>query len=97
MLPEKRNYKAGGQVMTEAAIDGALHRDLYVSLGEPLAGQAWAVRLYVKPFVRCIWLGALMIALGGLLSAADKRYRRRISAKKPSVASADALSKAAAS
>jgi len=97
MLPEKRNYKAGGQVMTEAAIDGALHRDLYVSLGEPLAGQAWAVRLYVKTFVRCIWLGALMIALGGLLSAADKRYRRRISAKKPSVASADALSKAAAS
>jgi len=51
----------------------------------------------VKPFVRCIWLGALIIALGGLLSAADKRYRRRISAKKPSVASADALSKAAAS
>ncbi|MGB0669641.1 MAG: heme lyase CcmF/NrfE family subunit, partial [Porticoccaceae bacterium] len=85
LLPEKRNYKAGGQVMTEAAIDAALHRDLYVSLGEPLAGEAWAVRLYVKPFVRCIWLGALMIALGGLLAAADKRYRRRVTAKKAAV------------
>ena len=85
MLPEKRNYRASGQVMTEAAIDGALHRDLYVSLGEPLAGQAWAVRLYVKPFVRCIWLGALMIALGGLIAAADKRYRRRVTAKKAAV------------
>ena len=77
MLPEKRNYKAGGQVMTEAAIDAALSRDLYVSLAEPLEGQAWAVRLQVKPFVRCIWLGGLMIALGGLLAAMDKRYRRR--------------------
>ncbi|MDG1311141.1 MAG: heme lyase CcmF/NrfE family subunit [Porticoccaceae bacterium] len=85
MLPEKRNYRASGQVMTEAAIDGALHRDLYVSLGEPLTGEAWAVRLYVKPFVRCIWLGALMIALGGLLAAGDKRYRRRAVAKKVSL------------
>jgi len=77
LLPEKRAYAAGGQVMTEAAIDAALSRDLYVSLGEPLAGQAWAIRLYVKPFVRCIWLGALLIALGGIIAAADKRYRRR--------------------
>jgi cytochrome c-type biogenesis protein CcmF len=77
MLPEKRNYKAGGQVMTEAAIDAALSRDLYVSLAEPLAGQAWAIRLQVKPFVRCIWLGGLMIALGGLLASLDKRYRRK--------------------
>ena len=77
MLPEKRNYKAGGQVMTEAAIDAALSRDLYVSLAEPLAGKAWAIRLQVKPFVRCIWLGGLMIALGGLLASLDKRYRRK--------------------
>ena len=77
MLPEKRSYKAGGQVMTEAAIDAALSRDLYVSLAEPLEGQAWAIRLQVKPFVRCIWLGGLMIALGGLIAAMDKRYRRR--------------------
>jgi cytochrome c-type biogenesis protein CcmF len=77
MTPEKRSYSAGGQVMTEAAIDASLSRDLYVSLAEPLAGQAWAIRLQVKPFVRCIWLGGLMIALGGLLAALDKRYRRK--------------------
>ena len=95
MLPEKRNYRAGGQIMTEAAIDAALHRDLYVSLGEPLAGQAWAVRLYVKPFVRCIWLGALMIALGGLLAAGDKRYRRRVGWQKTASDNTGSLAKAA--
>ena len=63
--------------MTEADIDGQLHRDLYVSLGEPLGDQAWAIRFQVKPFVRCIWLGSLLIGLGGLLAAFDKRYRRR--------------------
>ncbi|MDE0746966.1 MAG: heme lyase CcmF/NrfE family subunit [Porticoccaceae bacterium] len=77
LSPEKRNYKSGGQVMTEADIDGQLHRDLYVSLGEPLGDQAWAIRFQVKPFVRCIWLGSLLIGLGGLLAAFDKRYRRR--------------------
>ncbi len=63
--------------MTEADIDGQLHRDLYVSLGEPLGNQAGAIRFQVKPFVRCIWLGGLLIGLGGLLAALDKRYRRR--------------------
>ena len=77
MQPEKRNYKARGQVMTEAAIDATFWRDLYVSLGEPLAGQAWAIRLQVKPFVRCIWLGGIMAALGGFFAAFDRRYRRR--------------------
>ena len=75
--PEKRKYEARNQVMTEAALDAGLTRDLYVSLGEPLKGDAWAIRLHVKPFVRCIWLGGLMIGLGGLLSVMDKRYRRR--------------------
>ena len=83
--PEKRKYEARNQVMTEAALDAGLTRDLYVSLGEPLKGDAWAIRLHVKPFVRCIWLGGLMIGLGGLLSAMDKRYRRR---RKPSTESA---------
>ncbi len=77
MAPEKRRYVQGGQVMTEAAIDAGLTRDLYVSLGEPLddQGTAWAVRVYHKPFVRFIWLGALMMMAGGLLAAADRRYR----------------------
>ena len=77
MHPEKRNYKARDQVMTEAAIDATLWRDLYVSLGEPLSGQAWAIRLQVKPFVRWIWLGGIMAALGGFSAAFDRRYRRR--------------------
>jgi cytochrome c-type biogenesis protein CcmF len=76
LFPEKRNYNSGGQVMTEAAIDPSLLRDIYVSLGEPLKDGAWAVSLQVKPFVRCIWLGGLMIALGGLLAGLDRRYRR---------------------
>jgi cytochrome c-type biogenesis protein CcmF len=63
--------------MTEAAIDAALSRDLYVAMGEPLENNAWAMRLHVKPMIRCIWLGGLMMALGGVLAVWDKRYRRR--------------------
>ncbi|MGB0459113.1 MAG: heme lyase CcmF/NrfE family subunit [Porticoccaceae bacterium] len=88
LYPEKRHYNAGGQVMTEAAIDPSLTRDIYVSLGEPLADGAWALSLQVKPFVRCIWLGAIMVGLGGLLAATDRRYRRRKKSQtKPAVAS----------
>ena len=62
--------------MTEAAIDPGFFKDIYVSLGEPLANGDWAVRVYVKPFVRWIWFGCLMMAFGGVLAVADKRYRR---------------------
>ena len=77
LYPEKRQYNAGGQVMTEAAIDPSLLRDIYVSLGEPLVQGAWAVSLQVKPFVRCIWLGGILIGIGGLIAATDRRYRQR--------------------
>jgi len=84
LTPEKRRYVASGQTMTEAAIDGRLMRDLYVALGEPLKGDAWAIRVYVKPFVRWIWLGGLLISIGGLLAVLDKRYRRyKVSAEVP--------------
>lgn len=73
--PEKRRYLAGGQVMTETAIDGGLFRDVYVAMGEPLENGQWAVRVYYKPFVRWMWLGALIMALGGLVAASDRRYR----------------------
>jgi cytochrome c-type biogenesis protein CcmF len=72
---EKRLYTVTGMPMTEAGIDWGLTRDLYVALGEPLDDGAWAVRLYHKPYVRWIWLGSLLMALGGLLAAADRRYR----------------------
>ena len=79
MQPEKRAYMSGGSIMTEADIRGGLHRDLYVALGEPLdSNGSWALRLYVKPFVRWIWLGALLMAIGGFTVVLDKRFRRTV-------------------
>ncbi len=78
--PEKRIYMVQTMPMTEAAIDGNLFRDLYVSLGEPLGSaqeNAWLMRIYYKPFQRWIWLAALLMAFGGLLAATDRRYRQR--------------------
>ncbi|MBI5785201.1 MAG: heme lyase CcmF/NrfE family subunit [Rhodocyclales bacterium] len=75
MNPEKRNYATSSMPMTEAAIDSGFTRDVYVSLGEPLPDGAWAVRVYYKPFVDWIWFGCLFMALGGLVAAADRRYR----------------------
>jgi cytochrome c-type biogenesis protein CcmF len=73
MYPEKRNYTASGQTMTETAIDSGLFRDLYVSLGEAVEG-GWSVRVYYKPFVGWIWGGAVLMALGGGLALSDRRY-----------------------
>ena len=78
LYPEKRNYDSSTMPMTEAAIDAGLTRDIYVSLGEPLEGNAWAVRVYYKPFVDWIWGGCLLMALGGLFAVMDKRYRLRL-------------------
>jgi cytochrome c-type biogenesis protein CcmF len=75
MFPEKRFYPVQQMAMTEAAIDTGFTRDLYVSLGEPVDGEAWVVRIYHKPFVDWIWGGALLMALGGILAISDKRYR----------------------
>ncbi len=77
LMPQKRTYTARGQTMTEAAIDPALSRDIYVAMGEPLADGAWAMRLHIKPMIRLIWLGAVFMALGGILAVWDKRYRRK--------------------
>jgi cytochrome c-type biogenesis protein CcmF len=74
MYPEKRNYTASGNVMTETAIDSGLFRDLYISLGEPVSNGAWSVRVYFKPFVSWIWGGAVLMALGGGLALSDRRY-----------------------
>ncbi|HEY6229645.1 MAG TPA: heme lyase CcmF/NrfE family subunit [Pyrinomonadaceae bacterium] len=74
MFPEKRSYTASGNVMTETAIDSGLFRDLYISLGEPVGGGAWSVRVYYKPFVSWIWGGAIIMAMGGGLALSDRRY-----------------------
>jgi cytochrome c-type biogenesis protein CcmF len=75
MHPEKRVYRVQDQPMTEAAIDPGLTRDLYVSLGDPLGGGAWLIKVQHKPFIDWIWGGCLIMAIGGLLAAADRRYR----------------------
>ena len=79
--PEKRLYIVQQMPMTEAGIDPGFTRDLYVALGEPLENGAWAVRLQVKPFVRWIWLGGLLTALGAGLSVMDPRYRAKVKSK----------------
>jgi cytochrome c-type biogenesis protein CcmF len=78
MYPEKRNYFSSTMPMTEAAIDVGLTRDIYISLGEELPDKSWAVRVYYKPFIDWIWGGCLLMALGGILSISDKRYRIKL-------------------
>jgi len=73
--PQKRQYSGGEQIQTKSAIDPGLFRDVYVALGEPLENGAWAVRIYVKPFVRWIWLGGLFMMFGGFVAATDRRFR----------------------
>lgn len=75
LYPEKRIYRVQTMPMTEAGIDAGLFRDLFVALGEPLGKDAWAVRLYHKPFIRWIWLGCIIMSIGGILAATDRRYR----------------------
>ena len=74
--PERRVYLASGTPSTEMAIDAGFLRDLFITLGEEKESGAWSMTIYIKPFVRWIWLGAIFMAFGGSLAAADKRYRR---------------------
>jgi cytochrome c-type biogenesis protein CcmF len=76
LKPQKRRYFSSGQTMTEASIDSGIFRDLYIALGEPLQGDAWAIRIYIKPFVMWIWIGALFIAMGAVLASLDGRFKK---------------------
>ncbi len=77
MKPQKRTYPRQSSPMTEAAIDAGFTRDIYISLGEKINDEGgWAVRIYIKPFIRWMWGGAVLMMLGGLLAATDKRYFR---------------------
>jgi cytochrome c-type biogenesis protein CcmF len=75
LYPERRVYKVSRMPMTEVAIDRGLGRDLYVALGEPVSATAWSVRLHHKPLVNWIWIGCLLMGLGGVLAVTDRRYR----------------------
>ncbi|MDI5890227.1 heme lyase CcmF/NrfE family subunit [Halomonas rhizosphaerae] len=83
MTPEKRLYIARGMPMTQVALRPGLFRDLYVAMGEDLEDGSWAMRIQYKPFVRWLWLGALLMAFGGVLAVADRRYRRAVTARDP--------------
>ena len=73
--PEKRMYFSNQMPMTEAAISSGVTGDIYVSLGEPIDGGAWSVRVYRKPFITWIWGGCILMAIGGFLALSDRRYR----------------------
>ncbi len=79
LYPEKRRYFSSAMPMTEAAIRSSFWGDLYVSLGDPLAGDkpSWSMRVYHKPFVPWLWTGVLLMVAGGVVAAMDRRYRRR--------------------
>jgi len=76
VTPDRRVYNVSRSPMTEVAIDRGLLRDVYVALGDPVSATAWSVRLHHKPFVNWIWIGCLLMALGGLLAVMDRRYRK---------------------
>lgn len=85
LAAEKRFYPVQRNVMTEAGIDSGFTRDLFVAMGEQLKNGDWSLRIYVKPFINWIWLGAFIMAFGGVLSMSDKRYRMAKIVKKPKV------------
>ncbi|QBQ56339.1 heme lyase CcmF/NrfE family subunit [Nitrosococcus wardiae] len=72
---QKRIYRVQTSPMTEAGIDAGLFRDLFVALGDSLGDNTWSLRIQFKPFVRWIWLGGLLMALGGTIAVSDRRYR----------------------
>ena len=84
--PQKRVYRVQTNPMTEAGIDAQWRRDLFVAMGEDLGNGVWSLRIQYKPLVRFIWLGAVIMALGGFIGVLDRRYR--VKAAAPAVAGA---------
>jgi len=91
LRPDKRLYTVQNQIMTEAAIHAGFTRDLFVAMGEPLEGDAWAMRVHIKPFVRWIWMGGLFMTFGGRLAASDTRYRLRGRERKAALSAQEAV------
>ena len=82
LTPEKRIYPVAGMPTTEAAIDNGVTRDVYVVIGDPQENGGWAVRTFIKPYANWIWAGAIIMAIGGLLSLTDRRFRVAAGARK---------------
>ncbi len=88
LLPERRNYDVQQQSLSEASLGVSWQRDLLATLGEPVGNDAWSMRLQVRPLMRFVWLGAFLMACGGLLATFDRRYRRRREAAQEQAAAA---------
>jgi len=84
LRPQKRTYLVQQSPMTEAGIEASWNRDLFVALGDPLGNNAWSLRVQYKPMIRFIWMGAFVMALGGMIAASDRRYRLTAKAKEKS-------------
>lgn len=82
LYPERRIYPVAGMPTTEAGIDGGMTRDVYITLGDPQQDGGWALRVWIKPFANWVWGGTIIMALGGLLSLSDRRYRMAAGAAK---------------
>jgi cytochrome c-type biogenesis protein CcmF len=80
LKPQKRLYNSGGNALSEAGIEVGAARDLFAALGDDLGQGRWSFRLQYKPLIRFIWLGAILVAFGGLIAAFDRRYRQRVAA-----------------
>jgi len=78
LRPQKRQYLVQKNWMTEAGIRAGLDKDLFVALGDQLGNGGWSVRIQYKPMIRFIWLGAMIMALGGLIAMTDRRYRSKV-------------------
>ncbi|MEM7054020.1 MAG: heme lyase CcmF/NrfE family subunit, partial [Pseudomonadota bacterium] len=76
MVPQKRLYYRSGDVMTQVDLRPGFVRDIYIAMGQQLDGNAWSIRIHVKPFIRWIWGGAVFMLIGGMVAASDPRYRR---------------------
>jgi cytochrome c-type biogenesis protein CcmF len=83
LMPQKRHFRVQQTDNSKAAISVNWSRDLFVAMGNPLGEGAWSMRIQYKPLVRYIWLGALVMAVGGLVAATDRRYRLRVTSTSP--------------
>ena len=81
LLPQKRIYSGKSNPMTDASIDKTFTRDLYAALGEELENGAWSMRVYYKPLIRWIWLGCILMTIGGVVAVSDRRYRQSVRQK----------------